>query len=102
MICIPKLALEIRDISLLVLLLLPRLDDSRIVSYSVFVKQIDILRSFLRRPQTDRFPDDIPKKLRWNRNRDSCEKSATGAEKTGIRRIPAGIGNLEYYLRINM
>ncbi len=27
MICIPKLVLEIRDISLLVLLLLPRLDD---------------------------------------------------------------------------
>ncbi len=27
-------------------------------------------------------------------NRDSYEKNATGAKKTGIRRIPAGIGNL--------
>ncbi len=66
----------------------------RIVLYSVFVKQIDILRSFLHRPYTYRFPDDVPKKIRRNRNRDSCEKSATGAEKTGIRMIPAGIGNL--------
>ncbi len=47
----------------------------RIVLYSVFVKQIDILHSFLRRPHTDRFPDDVQKKLRRNRNRDSCEKS---------------------------
>ena len=30
-----------------------------------------------------------------NRNHDSCEKSATGTENTGIRRIPAGIGNLD-------
>ncbi len=66
----------------------------RIVSYSVFVSQVDILCSFLRRSHTDRFPDDVPKKLTRNRNRDSGEKSATGAEKTGIRRIPAGIGNL--------
>jgi hypothetical protein len=36
----------------------------------------------------------LPKKLRRNRNRDSCEKSTTGAEKTGIRRIPTGITNL--------
>ena len=34
------------------------------------------------------------KKLRRNRNRDSCEKSATGTENTEIRRIPAGITNL--------
>ncbi len=47
----------------------------RIVSYSVFVYHIDILRSFLRRPHTDKFPDDVPKKLRRNRNRDSCEKA---------------------------
>ncbi len=59
-----------------------------------FVYQIYFLRSFLRRPHTDRFPDDVLKKLRRNRNRDSCEKNATGAEKTGILRIPAGIGNL--------
>ncbi len=67
----------------------------RIVSYSAFVKQIDILHSFLRRPHTDRFPDDVPKKLRRNRNRNPCEKSATGVENAGIRRIPAGICNLE-------
>jgi hypothetical protein len=42
-------------------------------------------------PHTDRFPDDVPKKLRRNRNPDSCEKSATRAEETGIRRIPTGI-----------
>jgi hypothetical protein len=57
----------------------------RIVSYSDFVKQIDILLSFLRKPQTDRFPDDVPKKLRRNRNRVSCEKSATGAKKQESR-----------------
>jgi hypothetical protein len=66
----------------------------RIVSYSVFVYQIDILHSFLRRPHTDRFPYDVLKKLRPNKNCDSCEKSATGAEETGIRRIPTGITNL--------
>jgi hypothetical protein len=32
--------------------------------------------------------------FRRNRNRDSCEKNATGTENTEIRRIPAGIGNL--------
>jgi hypothetical protein len=33
--------------------------------------------------------------LRRTRNPDSCGKSATGTEKkTGIRRIPAGKGNL--------
>ncbi len=56
----------------------------RIVSYFVFVYQTDILSSFLRRPHTDRFPDDVLNKLRQNRNHDSCEKSTTGAEKTGI------------------
>ncbi len=60
-----------------------------------FVYQIQFLRSFLRRPHTDRFPDDIPKMLRRNRNRDSCEKNVTGMENTGIRRIPAGITNLD-------
>jgi hypothetical protein len=57
------------------------IENHRIVLYSVFVEQIDILRSFLWWPHTDRFPDDVPKKLRRNRNRDSCEKSTTGAEK---------------------
>jgi hypothetical protein len=33
--------------------------------------------------------------LQRNRNCDSCSKGATGIEKTGIQRIPAGIGNLE-------
>jgi hypothetical protein len=33
-------------------------------------------------------------RFRRNRNRDSCEKNATGTENTGIRRIPAGICNL--------
>jgi hypothetical protein len=42
-----------------------------------------------------RIPEGVPKKFRQNRNRDSCEKSATGTENTGIRRIPAGITNLE-------
>jgi len=43
---------------------------------------------------TDRITEGPPKKFRRNRNRDSCEKSATGAENTGILRIPAGITNL--------
>jgi hypothetical protein len=60
-----------------------------------FVYQIHFLRSFLRRPHTDRFPDDVLKKLRRNRYRDSCEKNATGTENTGIGRIPAGICNIE-------
>jgi hypothetical protein len=30
-----------------------------------------------------------------NRNHESCEKNATGTENTGIRRIPAGISNLD-------
>jgi hypothetical protein len=67
----------------------------RIALYSIFVKQIDILPSFLRKPHTDRFPDDVLKKLWRNRNRDSCEKNATGTENAGIRRIPAGIRNLD-------
>ena len=54
-----------------------------------------ILRSFLCKPHTDRFPDGVQKKLRPNSNRDSCEKNATGTEYTGIRRIPAGITNLD-------
>jgi hypothetical protein len=36
----------------------------------------------------------VLKKLRRNRNRDSCEKNATGTENAGIRRIPADICNL--------
>jgi hypothetical protein len=50
---------------------------------------------YVRRPGTDRIPEGVKKKLRRNRNPDSCGKSATGTEKTGIRRIPAGIGNLD-------
>jgi hypothetical protein len=54
-----------------------------------FFYQIHFLRSILRRPNTDRIPEGVPKKFRRNRNCDSCEKSATGTEITGIRRIPA-------------
>ncbi len=53
--------------------------------------QIHFLRSILRRPHTDRISEGVKKKFRRNRNRDSCGKSATGAENTGIRRIPAGL-----------
>ena len=41
----------------------------------VFFLQIHFLRSILRRPHTNRIPDDVPKKLRRNRNCDSCEKN---------------------------
>ncbi len=44
-------------------------------------------------PGTDRIPEGVPKKFVRNRNRDSCEKSATGEENTGILRIPVGITN---------
>ncbi len=49
---------------------------------------------YVHRPGTDRIPEGVEKKLGQNRNPDSCGKSATGTEKTGIRRIPAGICNL--------
>ena len=42
-------------------------------------------------PCTDRIPETFLKKISRNRNRDSCEKNATGTENTGIRRIPGGI-----------
>jgi hypothetical protein len=45
-------------------------------------------------PGTNRIPEGfwgVRKKLRRNRNHDSCEKGGTGTEKTGILRIPAGI-----------
>jgi hypothetical protein len=51
---------------------------------------------YVRRPGTDRIPEGVPKKFLRNRNRDSCEKSATGEENTGILRIPAGITNLAF------
>ena len=60
----------------------------------MFFLQIHFLRSILRRPHTDRISEGVLKIFRRNRNRDSCEKNATGTENTGIRRIPAGIGNL--------
>ena len=56
-----------------------------------FFEQSHFLHSILRRPHTDRIPEGVPKKFQRNRNRDSCEKSATETENTGIRRIPAGI-----------
>jgi len=49
----------------------------------------------LRWLHTDRIPEGVLKKFRRNRNHDSCEKSATGAENAGILRIPAGITNLD-------
>ena len=66
---------------------------SRVRTY-VFFEQIHFLRSILRRPHTDMIPEGAPKKFPRNRNRDSCEKSATGMENTGIRRIPTGMCNL--------
>jgi hypothetical protein len=59
-----------------------------------FCIQIHFLHSILRRPHTHRISDDVLKKLRRSRNRVSCEKNTTGAEKTGIQRIPAGNTNL--------
>ena len=59
-----------------------------------FLQQIHFLRIILRRPHTDSIPEGAPKMFLRNRNHDSCEKSATGAENTGILRIPAGITNL--------
>jgi hypothetical protein len=40
-----------------------------------FFSQIYFLRSFLRKPHTDSFPDDLPEKLRRKRNRVSFEKT---------------------------
>jgi hypothetical protein len=57
----------------------------RIESYSVFVKQIDILCSFLWWPHTDRFPDEVPKKLQRDRNYDSCKKKR---HRSGKNRNP--------------
>jgi len=59
-----------------------------------FFKSYVASYSYVRRPGTDRISEEVNKKLRRNRNRDSCGKSATGTENTGIRRIPAGICNL--------
>jgi hypothetical protein len=57
--------------------------------------QIHFLCSILRRPQhTDRISEGVLKMFRRNRNHDSCKKNATGTENIGIRRIPAGTGNL--------
>ena len=42
-----------------------------------FFSQIHFLRCILRKPHTDRFPDDVPKHLRRNRNHVSCEKNTT-------------------------
>ena len=59
-----------------------------------FFKSYVASYGYVRRPGTDRISEEVKKKLRRNRNRDSCGKSATGTENTGIRRIPAGITNL--------
>ena len=59
-----------------------------------FFKSYVASYGYVRRPGTDRIPEGVPKKFLRNRNRDSCEKSATGEENTGILRIPTGITNL--------
>jgi len=59
-----------------------------------FFKSYIASYGYVRRPGTDRISEEVNKKLRRNRNCDSCGKSATGTENTGIRRIPAGICNL--------
>ncbi len=59
-----------------------------------FFKSYVASYGYVCRPGTDRIPEGVPKKFLRNRNRDSCEKSATGEENTGILRIPAGITNL--------
>jgi hypothetical protein len=60
-----------------------------------FFKSYVASYGYVCRPGTDRIPEGVPKKFLRNRNRDSCEKSATGEENTGILRIPAGITNLD-------
>jgi hypothetical protein len=59
-----------------------------------FFKSYVASYSYVRRPGTERIPEGVKTKLRRNRNPDSCGKNATGTEKTGIRRIPAGKDNL--------
>ena len=39
-----------------------------------------VAHGYVRRPGTDRIPEGVPRKFLRNRNRDSCEKSATGEE----------------------
>ena len=58
-----------------------------------FFKSYVASYGYVRRPGTDRIPEGVPKKFLRNRNRDSCEKSATGEENTGILRISTGITN---------
>ena len=59
-----------------------------------FFKSYVASYGYVRKPGTDRISEEVKNNLRRNRNRDSCGKSATGTENTGIRRIPAGICNL--------
>jgi hypothetical protein len=67
-----------------------------------FFKSYVASYGYVRRPGTERIPEGVKKKLRRNRNPDSCGKGATGTEKTGIRRIPAGIGNLVCHTATNI
>jgi hypothetical protein len=59
----------------------------------LFYKFISDLASYVGTTQTGFLMAFLPM-FRRNRNRDSCSKRSTGTEKNGIRRIPAGIGNL--------
>ena len=56
-----------------------------------------VARGYVCRPGTERIPEEEKKRFLRNKNRDSCEKSATGEENTGILRIPAGITNLALF-----
>ena len=57
-----------------------------------FYKFISYVASYIGPIQTSCLMEFLPR-LRRNRNHDSCSKRATGMKKTGIRRIPTGIGN---------
>ncbi len=66
----------------------------RLFFFKSYVASYGRAYCYVRRPGTDRIPEGVPKKFLRNRNHDSCEKSATEEENTGILRIPAGITNL--------
>ena len=65
-----------------------------------FFKSYVASYGYVSRPGTDRISEEVKKNLWRNRNRDSCGKSATGTENTGIRRIPTGICNLGYHITL--
>ncbi len=56
--------------------------------------QIHFLRSILRLPHTDRIPDGLPAKVPAEQKSWYLFKTSNRNRKTGIRRIPTGLGNL--------